>query len=108
MPAPMSIERRIVLRAFGDELHLTDPVKGIKGIHEKAELLEKTPNGYMLKHFANPANPKVSVIYCPVMWRGDRKDLDYVWFPENIKERKKCKGKWFFHVWLSYEKYKRK
>ena len=31
--------------------------------------------------------------------------LGYVWFKENTKE-KKCKGKWFFHVWLSYEKYK--
>ena len=26
--------------------------------------------------------------------------LGYVWFSDNTKERKKCKEKWFFHVWL--------
>jgi cysteine synthase len=60
MPETMSGERRSMLRAYGAELELTPGMEGMSGaIRRSQQIVNSTPNTYMLQQFRNPANAKV-------------------------------------------------
>lgn len=59
MPETMSEERKMLMRAYGAELVLTDGTKGMSGAIAKAEeLTEEIPNSFIAGQFVNEANPK--------------------------------------------------
>lgn len=60
MPESMSLERRVLLLAYGAELILTPAADGMVGSIWKAEeLLEEIPDSWMPMQFENLANPAI-------------------------------------------------
>lgn len=59
MPDTMSVERRMLMTAYGAELVLTEGAKGMAGAIAKAEELQKAiPDSMVAGQFVNPANAK--------------------------------------------------
>jgi cysteine synthase A len=61
MPETMSVERRMMLKAFGAELVLTPGAEGMKGAISRAEEMAAQPLYFMPQQFKNPANPEIHV-----------------------------------------------
>ena len=60
MPETASLERRVLLLAFGAEILLTPGLDGMKGAIAKADqVLAETPDGFIVRQFDNPANPAI-------------------------------------------------
>lgn len=60
MPASMSKERRTLLKAYGAELVLTNPHKGMTEAVETARrIVAETPGAILARQFESPANPEI-------------------------------------------------
>ena len=80
MPETMSAERRMLIKAYGAELVLTDGARGMAGAIEAAEELKtQTPGAIIAGQFVNPANPAAHVATTgPEIWEALEGKVDAV------------------------------
>lgn len=79
MPETMSNERKMLIKAYGAELVLTEGSKGMKGASDKAEELSKEiPNSIIAGQFTNSINPKMHYDTTgPEIWADTEGKVDY-------------------------------
>ena len=78
MPETMSVERRMLLKAYGAELVLTDGSKGMSGAIARAEELSCEIEGsFVAGQFVNPANPRAHFETTgPEIWNDTDGEVD--------------------------------
>lgn len=78
MPETMSVERRMLLAAYGAELVLTEGKLGMSGAIAKAkELNEEIEGSVIMGQFENPANPKAHYdTTAPEIWEDTEGNID--------------------------------
>ena len=78
MPETMSVERRLLMAAYGAKLVLTDGAKGMKGAIAKAnELAKEIPNSFIPGQFVNAANPAAHrATTGPEIWNDTDGEVD--------------------------------
>eukprot|EP00590_Aulacoseira_subarctica_P002398 CAMPEP_0172423780 /NCGR_PEP_ID=MMETSP1064-20121228/17736_1 /TAXON_ID=202472 /ORGANISM="Aulacoseira subarctica , Strain CCAP 1002/5" /LENGTH=363 /DNA_ID=CAMNT_0013165315 /DNA_START=91 /DNA_END=1182 /DNA_ORIENTATION=+ len=81
MPESMSMERRVLLKAFGAKVVLTPASKGMGGAIAKAEDICNSlgGNGFLLQQFNNPDNPKIHrETTGPEIWADTEGKVDFI------------------------------
>lgn len=78
MPDSMSVERRLLMKAYGAELVLTPGAQGMKGAIAKAEELAKEiPHSFIPGQFVNEANPRAHYAATgPEIWEDTDGEVD--------------------------------
>ena len=78
MPDSMSLERQILMRAYGAELVLTPGAEGMKGSIAKAEALAaQIPGSFIPDQFRNPANARAHYVSTgPEIWEDTQGEVD--------------------------------
>ena len=78
MPDTMSMERRLLMTAYGAELVLTPGAQGMTGAIAKAEeLAREIPNSFIPDQFANPANAEAHRLTTgPEIWADTDGEVD--------------------------------
>jgi len=69
MPDKVSLERKRIIRAFGAEVRLTDPLEGTDGAIREARRLAAISGHVYLDQYSNPANPRAHELTTgPEIW----------------------------------------
>jgi len=69
MPDKVSLERKRIIRAFGAEVVLTDPLEGTDGAIREARRLATTGGNVYVDQYSNPANPRAHELTTgPEIW----------------------------------------
>ena len=77
MPETMSVERRMIMKAYGAEIVLTEGAKGMRGAIEKAvSLRDEDQNVFVPDQFSNPANAEMNYRFTAKEIMDDFEQLD--------------------------------
>ena len=78
MPDTMSVERRMLMTAYGAQLVLSDGKLGMKGAIEKAqEIADEIPGSFIAGQFVNPSNAKAHYLTTgPEIWEDTDGRID--------------------------------